>query len=484
MGWEVCAIHNAKRFACKTCRYFFIGLDYLVLIIALYLAAWLRNRFIFPWGWVELPAQWDETWVFFVIPAAYLCFMASENMYEPHRFLWKRIQGLARACFFATLVLSAMNYFISGERAFSRVLLLMSAGVAFLLLVITRYVIKRLLVHAGLWQVPVLVVGAGKTAELLDQAFRQDPNMGYQIAGLLEDNPEERTLANQYPVLGRFDEAEQVIREHRIQNVILAAPGLPREKLIELFYRIQHETRNIAIIPDLFGLPVGNLEIETFFDQKLILMRTHNNMASWSNQLLKLLLDFIGAMVGCFIFLPIYALLAFLIYIDSPGPILFSHRRVGQSGKEFSCYKFRTMVPNAQAELQKYLQTYPECLREWEETYKLKNDPRITRLGRWLRKTSLDELPQFLNVLKGEMSLVGPRPIVQDEVAKYGQFIDDFYMVKPGITGFWQVGGRNDVSYDDRVRMDSWYVRNWSVWLDLVILLKTVRYVLTGKGAY
>ena len=123
-------------------------------------------------------------------------------------------------------------------------------------------------------------------------------------------------------------------------------------------------------------------------------------------------------------------------------------------------------------------------MQEWEDSYKLKDDPRITRLGRWLRKTSLDELPQFLNVLKGEMSLVGPRPIVRDEVAKYGQYIDDFYLVKPGITGLWQVSGRNDIAYEDRVRMDSWYVRNWSVWLDLVILLKTVRYVLAGRGAY
>ena len=189
-------------------------------------------------------------------------------------------------------------------------------------------------------------------------------------------------------------------------------------------------------------------------------------------------------MSGVFVFLPVYLLLSILIYLDSPGPILFSHRRVGRHGREFSCYKFRTMVPDAHAALQRYLAEHPESLQEWEETYKLKDDPRITRLGRFLRRTSLDELPQFLNVLKGEMSLCGPRPIVQDEVRKYGKFIEDYYLVKPGITGLWQVSGRNDVSYDDRVRMDSWYVRNWSVWLDLVILLKTVRYVLSGKGAY
>ena len=394
------------------------------------------------------------------------------------------MQGMARACFFSTLVLSALNYFVSGEREFSRSLLLMSTVLIFFLLFALRYSSKRLFVHMGLWQIPVLIVGAGKTAELLDQVFQQDPNMGYRIIGLLEDSPEERPLTERYPVLGRFDDAERVIREHHIRTVVLAAPGLPSAQLIDLFLRIQHETQDIAIIPDLFGLPVGNLEIETFFDQKLVLLRTRNNMASQMNRLYKLLLDLAGAVTGIFVFLPVYLLLSILIYIDSPGPILFSHRRVGRGGREFPCYKFRTMVPNAHAELQKYLATHPECLQEWEDSYKLKDDPRITRLGRWLRKTSLDELPQFLNVLKGEMSLVGPRPIVRDEVAKYGQYIEDFYLVKPGITGLWQVSGRNDIAYEDRVRMDSWYVRNWSVWLDLVILLKTVRYVLAGRGAY
>lgn len=410
--------------------------------------------------------------------------MASEHLYDPHRFLWRRLQGLARSCLYATLLLAAINFFISGGRDFPRTLLILSACMAAVMLFIARHAAKRMLANMGLWQAPVLVVGAGKTAELVDQVFLQDPNLGYRIIGLLEDVPDERSLTKKYPVLGRFDEAEAVIRKCKAELVILAAPGLPSAQLIDLFYRIQHETSNVAIIPDLFGLPVGNLEVESFFDQKMVLMRTRNNMASRINRFYKWLLDIGGALFGLLIFLPLYLLLALLIYIDSPGPILFSHRRVGQGGKEFPCYKFRTMVPNAHAELQKYLRDHPEYLKEWEAYYKLKDDPRITRVGCWLRKYSLDELPQFLNVLKGEMSLVGPRPIVQDEVVKYGRFIEDFYMVKPGITGLWQVGGRNDVSYDDRVQIDSWYVRNWSVWLDIVILMKTVRYVLTGRGAY
>ena len=468
----------------RVSRFAFLGLDYLVILLALQSAAWLRNEILVPLDWAAGLFYWRDAYLYFVIPTVYIAFMASERLYDPHRFLWRRLQGLVRSCLYATFLLAAINYFVSGGRAFPRSLLLLSAIMAAILLFSIRHVAKRLLVIMGLWQAPVLLFGAGKTAELVDQVFQQDPNMGYRIIGLLEDFPEERPLTRKYPVLGRFDDAEEVIRHSKAELVILAAPGLPSQQLLDLFYRIQHETRNIAIIPDLFGLPVGNLEVDTFFDQKMVLMRMRNNMARRVNRLCKWLLDTCGALLGLTIFLPVYLALALLIYIDSPGPILFSHRRVGQGGREFPCYKFRTMVPDSHSQLQKYLKDHPEALLEWETYYKLKDDPRITRVGYWLRKYSLDELPQFLNVLKGEMSLVGPRPIVRDEVPKYGRYIEDFYLVKPGITGLWQVGGRNDVSYDDRVQIDSWYVRNWSVWLDLVILMKTVRYVLTGRGAY
>ena len=163
---------------------------------------------------------------------------------------------------------------------------------------------------------------------------------------------------------------------------------------------------------------------------------------------------------------------------------LFAHKRIGQHGKEFPCYKFRTMCVDADARLKEYLAANPEAREEWERDFKLKDDPRVTRVGRVLRRTSLDELPQLLNVLKGQMSLVGPRPIVKAEIPRYGSYIADFYMVRPGITGMWQVNGRSDTTYDERVQMDSWYVRNWSVWLDLSLLWKTVSVVLNHKGAY
>jgi len=181
---------------------------------------------------------------------------------------------------------------------------------------------------------------------------------------------------------------------------------------------------------------------------------------------------------------PLLAAIAILIKMNSPGPVFFGQQRIGQGGRRFIAWKFRSMVVDADRVLKEYLAKRPDLREEWERDQKLKNDPRVTRVGRILRKLSLDELPQLWNVIKGEMSLVGPRPIVQDELAKYGDKGTFYLKVKPGMTGLWQVSGRNDISYKERVELDVYYVRNWSVWLDLYILARTVWVVLFGKGAY
>ncbi|HNA20830.1 MAG TPA: sugar transferase, partial [Agitococcus sp.] len=169
---------------------------------------------------------------------------------------------------------------------------------------------------------------------------------------------------------------------------------------------------------------------------------------------------------------------------QTDGDAFFGHQRIGANGNPFPCYKFRTMVKNSAEVLDELLKNDAQAKAEWEAEFKLKNDPRITQIGHVLRRTSLDELPQLWNVLRGEMSLVGPRPVVQAELIKYGDDVDYYLHVKPGMTGLWQVSGRNDVDYETRVALDAWYVRNWSLWNDLVILLKTVKVVLARDGAY
>jgi Undecaprenyl-phosphate galactose phosphotransferase WbaP len=177
-------------------------------------------------------------------------------------------------------------------------------------------------------------------------------------------------------------------------------------------------------------------------------------------------------------------LVALAVRLDSRGPVLFSHYRVGRGGKEFLAWKFRSMVLDANVALKEHLKRDPAARQEWAACQKLKNDPRVTRVGRFLRKTSLDELPQLWNVLRGDMSLVGPRPIEPEEVVRYGTHIEKYKLVQGGLTGLWQVSGRSDTSYEARINYDCFYVHNWSVWLDLCILFQTIGAVLSRAGAF
>jgi len=197
----------------------------------------------------------------------------------------------------------------------------------------------------------------------------------------------------------------------------------------------------------------------------------------------KRVLDVLGALILGIVFLPVIVAVTIWLWVTG-GPVLFCHSRIGQGGKRFTCYKFRTMVPNAERELEKLFERDPTLRAEWTLHHKLKDDPRITRVGRLLRRTSLDELPQLWNVLKGEMSLVGPRPIVQEEIFKYGRAIRHYLAVRPGITGLWQVAGRNDTSYRRRVALDRAYVMRSCIALDLSILLRTIKVVVAQRGAY
>lgn len=200
---------------------------------------------------------------------------------------------------------------------------------------------------------------------------------------------------------------------------------------------------------------------------------------------IKTIFDFTLTAVGTVVISPLLLYVAYRIKKEDPGPVFFAHTRIGKDGKPFPCYKFRSMVVNSKEMLEKHLAENPEARAEWEKDFKLKNDPRVTPIGKVLRKTSLDELPQIFNVLRGEMSLVGPRPVVQEELDKYyGKAVKEYYSVKPGITGLWQVSGRSDVDYPERVAMDVEYVRTRSMWKDIVILYKTFDVVLNKKGAY
>lgn len=489
---RICTTIQYKGHSIKNCilkervRCWFVSLslvavDYFAVLSAVWTAYFIRAEIV-PLFYQDFSVP--EVYLIFVIPSAFIFFLHFERISINKLYFWQQAERLFKASVYAMLFVLVILYLNHSIQDISRIFMLLVWMFSFLYLAIGRYGMKRIVTAVGVLQIPTVIIGAGKTAELLIEAFQQNMGAGYNIVGLIEDDPQPSVMLQRYPVLGTFARAEDTIRNAGIRNVLIAAPGLPREELLNLVYRLQPHVDHITFVPDLFGVPVGSMELETLFNQKTVLLKIRNNLTQVHNRIFKWIFDCVCSLAGIIVVMPLFLILSILIYIDSPGSVVFSHRRVGQKGEMFPCYKFRTMINNSQEVLAGHLANCADARAEWARDFKLKNDPRVTKIGKFLRKTSLDELPQFFNVLKGEMSLVGPRPIVQAEVERYGEYINDYYLVRPGITGMWQVSGRNDIDYPERVKMDSWYVRNWSMWMDIVLLLKTIKVVLGKKGAY
>jgi lipopolysaccharide/colanic/teichoic acid biosynthesis glycosyltransferase len=240
--------------------------------------------------------------------------------------------------------------------------------------------------------------------------------------------------------------------------------------------------RSIAIIPNLCA--ISTLGVDAHDVGGAIAIRVNHRLLFRVPQVLKRTIDLLLALTAVIVVAPLFLVIGILIRGTSRGPLFYGHQRIGRGGRKFAAWKFRTMVRDSDGVLQWYLAMHPGPRAEWIRSQKLRSDPRVTCMGKLLRRTSLDELPQLWNVIRGEMSLVGPRPIVQSEVDRYGVKYALYKRVRPGLTGLWQVSGRNNTSYSERIHFDEYYVRNWSMWLDLYILAKTVRVVLTGDGAY
>ena len=456
--------------------------DYIAIVLGTLAAYYLRvNLQIFP---VSEHFKVDEIYVYGIVPIVFLSILLLNNAYSIVAPYWDTMKNLFRSITIGVVVSIVLMYTGHVINDVSR--LFVAFAYIFMLLFIFsgRFIVGKILSKVGYLTIPVLLVGAGKTAELVKKSLDRMPIATYKIIGYVDDKPKSSTIAKEYSCLGAFSDVERVIKDTGVQTVLICAPGLEPKKLVSLINRLQLLVKRVAFVPELFGLPTSNITARGMMEEQAVVLRVQNNLARKSNRIMKRIFDIIATVCGGILILPIFVIIALLIYLDSPGPIVFGHKRIGQDGKEFSCYKFRSMVNNAQEALEVYLQENPIAREEWIREFKLKDDPRVTRIGKFLRKTSLDELPQLWNVLIGNMSLVGPRPIVRDEIVKYGDYINDFYLVPPGITGVWQVSGRSDTTYEERVLMDSWYVHNWSVWIDIVYLLKTVLVVYKAKGAY
>ena len=363
---------------------------------------------------------------------------------------------------------------------YSRAVVLISWMISCILIMPLRNLTRILMKKLGVGQIRILIAGAGRTGQQLAEDLDDDFHFGFRVVGFLDDNP--NRLANtrfKGMRLGGLKDAIPCAKEAgQIHYLICCLPLQVTQSWLHDYMRY---FTHLTIIPDNQIFPISwsyPTNLQGFAGLEL-----RNQLLLPGPRILKSLLEIFLSFCGLLLLWPLFLLLALLVKCSSPGPIFYRARRLGLHGRPLQVWKFRTMYRDADDRLEKLLEENPEFGRQWRLKFKLDNDPRVTPLGRYLRKTSLDELPQLFNVLLGEMAMIGPRPIVEDEKSYYGDNYNVFSRVKPGITGLWQVSGRSDNCYDRRVTLDMYYIINWSIWLDIHILFRTLLEVVRCRGA-
>ena len=399
----------------------------------------------------------------------------------------EEIRELAITMTMVLLILLAYHL-VMGETKFSPILFGLSWLIAIVLGPLARIGVRLVGSNLGVWGEPVVIIGGGKLSRRITRHLLKNPYYGLRPVMMLDvlGDDVEGTSKWDFPIprmpleswlTDSSDSAKFGIRKAIVlaselpSNILQAITGGEYLGFTNIITVSEHfNTRNVGIIPLDFGGVLG--------------LEERHYLLNFIEVLQVRILDLALILSALPVLAPFFLAIAIAIKLDSKGSVVYRHTRIGKEGRAFQLIKFRTMVENADEVLQKCLEDDPDLLAEWERNHKLKNDPRITRVGRILRKLSLDELPQVLNVIKGEMSLVGPRPIVTDEIQRYADRYKYYLQVPPGITGLWQVSGRNDVDYDRRVMLDEYYVRNRSIWLNLYIIMRTVLVVIRRQGAY
>jgi Undecaprenyl-phosphate galactose phosphotransferase WbaP len=360
--------------------------------------------------------------------------------------------------------------------------LIISCFFSTVILLTARSVTHWLLYKTRLGGIPAVIYGSGSTGRLVVDCLLSNIRTGYVPVLILDDDPEGIDEYRGVPVIHDTSIGPEIVKHYRIKMAMMAMSNLDNQKLKHIMNTSVSAFRYSVLIPDFFSAANIWMSVRDFGG--VLGFVTSNKLKMWWNLKIKRLMDMVIVCTGGIFLLPFLLFIALLIKLSSPGPVLYRHKRLGMNGKHFYAYKFRSMVVNAQERLQELLESDAEIKKEWEQNHKLAKDPRVTGIGRFLRRTSIDEFPQLVNILKGEMSLVGPRPIVDDEVEKYGEDFNRVFSVKPGLTGLWQVSGRSDTDYNARVAYDTYYLQSWSGWLDLWVMFQTFGAIARGKGAY
>ena len=405
-----------------------------------------------------------------------------DGVYVPRRLgMWlEQMYTIIRATTMSILLMIGIVFFYQ-PFFYSRLIFVYDSILMLLLLGLGRMiwgVVLGRLRQRGIGVVRVLVVGAGEVGRTVIRTVMAQPELGYRIAGFVDDQTEHTLDIGPIPALGGIVHLPQVVVEQRIDEVVVALPWTNPRRILDIIQQCERLRVRARTVPDIFQLSLNRVDVEDLGGVPLVGLRTTS--IHGANLLIKRAMDLVLGGIIAIVALPLAALLAAAIRLDSSGPIIFKQTRVGMRGREFTVYKFRSMKEGAEEEQARLLE-YNEAA---SPLFKIRDDPRMTRVGRFLRKTSLDELPQLFNVLRGEMSLVGPRPHIASEVAQYQDWQKQVLEAPPGMAGLSQASGRSQLSFDEQCLLDIYYIENWSPALDIKILLRTIPKVLSGQGAY
>lgn len=458
--------------------------DLVMIYLAFRAAYWIRFSanlpFFEPGGLSDAPF-YDAT-MLAIIPLWLLIF-ALIGLYNRANLLGgiQEYALLVNAVTYGMLLIVIARFTLPDDLILARGWALLAWLLAILFCGIARFLMRRLVYRLrarGLFQTNAVMIGYNQEAQLMADQFHQNPASSMRMVGYLARQAKADSAPG-FPHLGAISDLDQIVKSLDVRRLLLVTSALTREEILDLYQRYGNsKTLELLLSSGLYEMITTGMQVQV--DGYVPMMKVNRLRMTGLDLAMKTVMDYLLAAILVILTSPVMLIIALWVKSDSPGPVIYRRRVMGVNGHEFDAFKFRSMDTRSE----EILRSDPKLLEEYKRSFKITNDPRVTRSGKLLRKLSLDELPQLFNVLRGEMSLVGPRMITPEELEKYSQWAHNLLTVKPGITGFWQVHGRSDVSYEERVRMDMYYIRNWTIWLDIQVLIDTIPAVVAKRGAY
>lgn len=462
-----------------------ISIDLAMAILAFRVAYWVRFSLNFPIFQQDVnPSLFQYSILFVILIPVWIIVFSMTGLYNRQNLLsgTREFSLLFNGITIAAFVL-ILGGFFSGAMVFARGWLLITWILAVVFTGLGRFILRRTVLKLrrfGFFTSRTVIVGVNEESHLLAEQLGNWEYSGLYLVGFIDDKtPVGNTVYKSLCTLGPMENLDKIIQRYGIKDVILSGSALSREQVLYLYNQYGTSNRiNLRMSSGLYEIITTGLRVQDFAGVPLV---TVNKVRlTGTDQALKVILDYTFTILAMVAIIPLFIIISIALKLDSRGPIIHRRRVMGVNGRQFDAFKFRTMYVNGN----EILDAHPDLKEELAKNHKIKNDPRVTRVGKWLRKSSMDEIPQFFNILRNQMSVVGPRMISPEELNEFKQWGMNLLTVKPGITGLWQVSGRSDVSYAERVRLDMYYIRNWSIWMDLRLLFRTIPAVLSRRGAY